>query len=230
MVCCTSALTSTMSPFLASFLSSLIRGLAAIAVSWKSDCRCDAQRQPPQPPIVTFTGLLALKNEPSFILATAMMFCVFARRMRVLASADAARRREVERYHAGARIFVRDHQHLGDIGLLGHRAVDRHRHRHGVAVLGDLRQVELDAALAGVLPPVNFLITSSASFLASAGADRGASTATLIAPAPSARGLAAIEDDRHFNSPDLAICCFNCSQRTGDISVGTPCLSIGHAR
>jgi hypothetical protein len=30
--------------------------------------------------------------------------------------------------------------------LLGHRAVHRHRHRHGVAVLGDLRQVEADLA------------------------------------------------------------------------------------
>src|SRR5204863_7263021 len=43
--------------------------------------------QPPQPPIVTFTCRIAVKNEPSFILATAVMFCVAARRTRVLASA-----------------------------------------------------------------------------------------------------------------------------------------------
>ena len=43
--------------------------------------------QPPQPPIVTLTCLLAIKNEPSFILATAITSCVAARRMRVLASA-----------------------------------------------------------------------------------------------------------------------------------------------
>src|SRR6188474_306548 len=46
-----------------------------------------SRSQPPQPPMVTLTGLLTMKNEPSFILATAMMFCVAARRMRVLASA-----------------------------------------------------------------------------------------------------------------------------------------------
>ena len=36
---------------------------------------------------MTFTCLLAVTNEPSFILATAVMFCVEAKRMRVLASA-----------------------------------------------------------------------------------------------------------------------------------------------
>src|SRR5688500_15927933 len=43
--------------------------------------------QPPQPPIVTFTSLLVVNREPSFILATAMIFCDLARRMRVFASA-----------------------------------------------------------------------------------------------------------------------------------------------
>src|SRR5215475_3508240 len=43
--------------------------------------------QPPQPPIVTLICLVSVKNEPSLIFATAMMFCVVARRMRVVASA-----------------------------------------------------------------------------------------------------------------------------------------------
>src|SRR5947208_6556736 len=43
MTCDTSAFTSTRSPFLASFLSSLMRGLAAIVVSWNKDCGDRAQ-------------------------------------------------------------------------------------------------------------------------------------------------------------------------------------------
>ena len=43
--------------------------------------------QPPQPPIVTFTALLVVKNDPSLILATAMIFWDSASRIRTLASA-----------------------------------------------------------------------------------------------------------------------------------------------
>ncbi len=89
--------------------------------------------------------------------------------MRVLASATPlAGVRRVECHHAGSRVLVGNDQHVSDMGLLGHRAFHRHRHRHGVAVLGDLGKVELDLALHGVLPPVNFLIASSASFFARA--------------------------------------------------------------
>ena len=129
---------------------------------------CAVGCQPPQPPIVTFTCLLAVKNEPSFILATAMTFCVLGQTNAGVGFRHAARRREVEGRDAGARIAVGDDQHVGDMRLLGHRALDRDRHRHGVAVLGDFRQVELDPAVDGVLPPVNFLISSSESFLAAA--------------------------------------------------------------
>src|SRR5215468_4345689 len=54
MMCDTSAFTSTRSPFLASFLSSLIRGFTVdMDVSRKI-------AQPPQPPIVTFTCFTAM--------------------------------------------------------------------------------------------------------------------------------------------------------------------------
>jgi hypothetical protein len=43
--------------------------------------------QPPQPPIVTLTSFLSVKTWPSLVLATTMMFCVAASRMRVVASA-----------------------------------------------------------------------------------------------------------------------------------------------
>ena len=137
-----------MSPFLASFLSSLMRGLTAVAMMLSVLSRSD---QPPQPPIVTFTCLLAMKNEPSFILATAMMFCVVARRMRVLASATPL---AGEKWKVATPAFglpSAEHQHVGDMRLLGHRAFDRDRHRHGVAVLGDLGKVELHLAFGGLL-------------------------------------------------------------------------------
>ena len=57
----------------------------------------------------------------------------------------------------GARVAVADHQHLGHIGLLAHRAFDRNGHRHGIAVLGDLRQVELDLAFGCGLAAGEFL-------------------------------------------------------------------------
>jgi hypothetical protein len=44
-------------------------------------------------------------------------------------------------------IAIGDDEHVGDVRLIAHRTLDRHRHRHGVTVLGDLGKVELDAAL-----------------------------------------------------------------------------------
>src|SRR5262245_17420827 len=43
--------------------------------------------QPPQPPMVTFTSFWLVKNSPLLVFATAMMFWVVARRIRVDASA-----------------------------------------------------------------------------------------------------------------------------------------------
>src|SRR5262249_21255907 len=43
--------------------------------------------QPPQPPMVTFTSFWLVKNSPLLVFATAMMFWVAARRIRVDASA-----------------------------------------------------------------------------------------------------------------------------------------------
>src|ERR1044072_1450756 len=149
MMCATSAFTSTMSPFLASFLSSLMRGLTAVAmiVSRVLDeirsAAAAADRD---------LHLLARHHERAVI--------HFRDRNDVLrlGQADAgvrlgtaARGREVEGRHAGVRIAVGDDQHFGDVRRLGHRALDRDGHRHGVAVLGDLGKVELDLRFGGLL-------------------------------------------------------------------------------
>src|SRR6185436_7547557 len=148
----TSALTSTRSPFLASFLSSLMRGLTAIAVSsmpLRRSAAAAADRD---------LDLLARHEERAVV--------HLGDRDHVLRCGEpdtrvglghAAGRREMERHHAGARIFICHNQHVGDVRGFGHRAFDRHRHRHGVAVLGDLRHVELDLAFGRRLAAGEFL-------------------------------------------------------------------------
>src|SRR5687767_4090940 len=49
-------------------------------------------------------------------------------------------RPEVERRHVAHRVFLRDEVHRSHVVGGGHGAVDLHRHRHRVAVVGDLRQ------------------------------------------------------------------------------------------
>ncbi len=72
-----------------------------------------------------------------------------------------ARRREVEADDAGVRIALGDDHHLLDVAFRRHRPVDAHRHRHGVAVLGDLGEFELDLPFTGSLPRVKALMASS---------------------------------------------------------------------
>src|SRR5262245_56257622 len=146
MTCDTSAFTSTRSPFLASFLSSLIRGFTVVMRILLAD-RADER-----------TSAAAAADCDLHLLhghvAGAVVHLCEGRDVLRLRQADArvrfggaARRREPERHHAAARIAVSHHQHVAAVGLLGHRAVYGHRHRYGVAVLGDLRQIELHAAL-----------------------------------------------------------------------------------
>src|SRR6185437_1461775 len=81
-----SVLISMASPFFASF-GILSRGFSAMIVSRFFSLSV----QPPQPPMVTFTSFWLVKNSPLLVFATAMMFWVVARRMRVDASALPAR-------------------------------------------------------------------------------------------------------------------------------------------
>jgi hypothetical protein len=70
---------------------------------------------------------------------------------------DTACRREMEGRNAGIRIAVGEHDHVGDIILVRHRAFDRDGDRHGVAVLGDFRQVEPHATFSRSLAAGEFL-------------------------------------------------------------------------
>ena len=134
---------------------------------------------------MTLTSWEALYTEPSFILARAITFCVSASRMRVLASATPLAGREVERDDARPRVGVGQDHHLAHVGLLGHRALDSDRHGHRVAVLGDLREVELDLALLGLLPSRKLFMSSSASFFAAlAGVAKPPAVPSASAPRP----------------------------------------------
>ena len=66
---------------------------------------------------------------------------VLARRMRLADRCLARLGGEAESCHAGLRVAGRDHVDRLDVVLVGHRAVDADGERHGIAVLGDLRQV-----------------------------------------------------------------------------------------
>src|SRR5205807_5280772 len=56
----------------------------------------------------------------------------------------AGHRREHQSRDAGIGIAVGHEQHFLDVVLGRHRAFDRERERHSVAVLGNLRQIERD--------------------------------------------------------------------------------------
>ena len=112
---------------------------------------------------------------------------------------DAALRREVERRDAGARIFIGDDQHFLHIGLLGHRAIDRHSHRHGVAVLGDLGKIELDLAVRRLLAAGELLDQLRRIVL---GESRyGEPARQHHRPRTDRERLPAVDHQRHFRSP-----------------------------
>src|SRR5262245_17849464 len=155
MTCDTRAFTSTRSPFLASFLSSLIRGLTVdIVVLLEGRCggqqsaAATADRDLHLLPVQVAVAVVHLGDG-----GDVLRFRQADARIRL---GDAAGRREVKHDHAAARVAVSDDDHVADIGLLGHRAVHRHGHRYRVAVLGDLRQVKLDATLLGLLAAGEF--------------------------------------------------------------------------
>src|SRR5437016_7364611 len=152
--CDTKAFTSTMSPFLTSFLSSLMRGCAAMIVSW----RCCAMACSAAAAADRDLDLFA-RHEHRAVVHLGDRDHIL-RRSETDAGVgfgNAARRRAVERHHAGARVLVGDDHDVGDIGLFGHRAFNGHRHRHRVAVFRDLGEVELDLALNRDLAAGEFL-------------------------------------------------------------------------
>src|SRR5438105_15048895 len=116
MTCWTSAFTSTMSPFLASFLSSLIRGFTS--AMWLSWTICSAAAAADRD-----LDLLTRRVERAVIHfgdgCNILRRCKPDARVRL---GRAAQRREVERRHAPIGIAVAHHQHLGDVALIRHRA------------------------------------------------------------------------------------------------------------
>jgi hypothetical protein len=107
-------------------------------------CSCSLQLsdQPPQPPIVTFTSFWLVKNSPLLVFATAMMFWVAARRIRVDAAALPDIGEKMECRDAGIWIAIGDNENVTDIIIVGHRRVDRHGQRHRVAILGNLGKLD----------------------------------------------------------------------------------------
>src|SRR5215471_1291598 len=154
MTCETRAFTSTRSPFFTCFLSSLMRGFTS------------AIRSSPR-------RVFSLNSCRSAAAAADRDFDLFARRKERavvhlgdgghplgggkadagIRLGDTARRREVESDDPAARIAVGNHQHIGDVGFRRHRALDRHGHRHGVAVFRDLGKIQADATLGRTLAP-----------------------------------------------------------------------------
>ena len=101
-----------------------------------------------QAAMVTITSTVSDHSEPSLISAMATTFCESASRMRVENGGLAGARTEMNRDDVRLRVLLVEDVDRLDVIRLGHRAVDRDRHRDGVAVLHQRRNVEGDLALA----------------------------------------------------------------------------------
>ena len=99
-----------------------------------------------QAPSVMMTSTLSDQNEPSDNSQMATTCWVSASRMRVEISALPARGPSSDADDIGLRVLLGEDVDRFDVVLRRHRAFDRNAHRHGVAVLNERRQVELDLA------------------------------------------------------------------------------------
>src|SRR5688572_15369633 len=143
--CETRVFTSMTSPFWAVFLSRRMRGLTsdmalflAVEGSARTSTAAAADRHLDELRIHEHRAVVHL-GEGDDVLG-------FGEADASVRLRDAAQGREAERHDAAARVGVGDDHQIGHVRLLGHRALDRDVHRHRIAVLGDLRQVELNFA------------------------------------------------------------------------------------
>ena len=97
---------------------------------------------------VTITSALSDQNEPSLSSAMATIFCVVGEPDAGRDAGAAGAGPEMDAHHVGLRVLlVEDVDGLDVVGRR-HRAVDRDRHRHHVAVLDQRRDVERHLARA----------------------------------------------------------------------------------
>src|SRR5205814_8637811 len=112
MTCDTRAFTSTMSPFLTSFLSSLMRGCGAMDVSW----RCSAMACSAAAAADRDLDLFACHEHRTVVHLGDRDHVLRRRKTDAgVGFGNAARRREVKRHHPGERILVGDDQNVGDM-------------------------------------------------------------------------------------------------------------------
>src|SRR6516165_35989 len=153
--CDTRALTSTMSPLVACFLSSLMRGLSS-TIADLLDRACEA-RSAAAAADRDLHLLAGLEHGTVVHLRNGDDVLGFRQSNARIDLGNAARRRKVKGCDAAARITLRHNQDIAHIRLLGHRAFDRNGHGDGVAVLGNLRQIKPHASFGSGLSAGEFL-------------------------------------------------------------------------